>query len=115
MTRCVWCHLVKAIRSRLITGGLFGFTTLSMNAPYYTPGPGPDTLQVGGVPAFAPLICYEVIFPRFAPRGDNRPASCSMSPMIRGTVISAGPAPACLVEVLARACGITVPRIIGGH
>ena len=62
MTRCVWCHLVKAIRFQLITG-LFGFTTLSMNAPYYTPGPGPDTLQVGGVPAFAPLICYEVIFP----------------------------------------------------
>lgn len=58
---------------QLITG-LFGFTTLSMNAPYYTPGPGPDTLQVGGVPAFAPLICYEVIFPRFAPRGENRPA-----------------------------------------
>lgn len=58
---------------QLITG-LFGFTTLSMNAPYYTPGPGPQTLQVAGIPAFAPLICYEVIFPRFAPRGEDRPA-----------------------------------------
>ncbi len=57
---------------QLITG-LFGFTTLSMNAPYYTPGPGAQTLQIAGTPAFAPLICYEVIFPRFAPRGENRP------------------------------------------
>lgn len=58
---------------QLITG-LFGFTTLAMNAPYYTPGPGPQTLSIAGLPDFAPLICYEVIFPRFAPRGDNRPA-----------------------------------------
>lgn len=53
--------------------GLFGFNTLSMNAPFYTPGPGPETLEVGGLPGFAPLICYEVIFPRFAPRGTDRP------------------------------------------
>lgn len=53
--------------------GLFGFTTLSMNAPFYTPGPGPETLAVGGLPSFAPLICYEVIFARFAPRGSDRP------------------------------------------
>lgn len=54
--------------------GMFGFTTLSMNAPYYTPGPGGRTLAVPGLPGFAPLICYEVIFPRFAPRGQERPA-----------------------------------------
>jgi len=54
--------------------GIFGFQTLSMNAPYYTPGPAAQTLDVPGMPGFAPLICYEVIFPRFAPRGENRPA-----------------------------------------
>lgn len=57
---------------QLVTG-LFGFTTLSMNAPYYTPGPGAQNVQLAGLPAFAPLICYEVIFPRFAPRGADRP------------------------------------------
>ncbi|MGP1276048.1 MAG: apolipoprotein N-acyltransferase [Caulobacterales bacterium] len=53
---------------------MFGFSSLSMNAPFYTPGPGARTLGVAGMDGFAPLICYEVIFPRFAPRGANRPA-----------------------------------------
>lgn len=53
--------------------GLFGFQTLSANAPFYTPGPGARTLAVAGLPPFAPLICYEVIFARFAPRGADRP------------------------------------------
>ncbi|HCY55940.1 MAG TPA: apolipoprotein N-acyltransferase [Oceanicaulis sp.] len=53
--------------------GMFGFQTLSMNAPYYTPGPGAQTVRVAGLPGFAPLICYEVIFARFAPRGEDRP------------------------------------------
>lgn len=54
--------------------GMFGFTTLSMNAPFYTPGTGAQTVALPGMPGFAPLICYEVIFPRFAPRGTGRPA-----------------------------------------
>ncbi len=30
----------------------------------FTSGPGPLTVNVAGTPAFAPLICYEAIFPR---------------------------------------------------
>ncbi|MGI3212698.1 apolipoprotein N-acyltransferase [Roseovarius tibetensis] len=29
----------------------------------FTPGPGPRTLALPGVPLFAPAICYEIIFP----------------------------------------------------
>lgn len=29
----------------------------------FTPGPGPHLMQVPGLPAFLPLICYEAIFP----------------------------------------------------
>jgi len=29
----------------------------------FTPGPGPQRLETPNVPAFSPLICYEVIFP----------------------------------------------------
>jgi len=29
----------------------------------FSPGPGPRTLEVPGLPAFSPLICYEIIFP----------------------------------------------------
>jgi len=43
-----------------------GFDTLAQLASGYDAGPGAAALQVGGVPPFAPLICYEVIFPRFA-------------------------------------------------
>ena len=50
----------------------FGFTALARN--FFTPGSGAATLAPGAMPAFAPLICYEVIFPRFVPRGEMRPA-----------------------------------------
>ncbi|KAA5803478.1 apolipoprotein N-acyltransferase [Alkalicaulis satelles] len=52
---------------------LIGFETLSHIAPFYTPGPYARTLSLAGLRPFAPLICYEVIFPRFAPRGADRP------------------------------------------
>lgn len=52
---------------------LAGFETLSSMAPYYTPGQAARTLSLAGLPPMAPLICYEVIFPRFAPRGADRP------------------------------------------
>ncbi len=43
----------------LVTGGGF------------TPGPGIQTLALDGVPAFSPLICYEVIFPGAVTSGDG--------------------------------------------
>jgi len=50
-----------------------GFETLVEAAPAYDPGPGAQTLRLQGLPEFAPLICYEAIYPRFIPRQDNRP------------------------------------------
>lgn len=47
---------------------------LAQLAPYddgFTPGEGPKTIRAGG-PAFAPLVCYEAIFPgRVYPAGDR--------------------------------------------
>ncbi|WP_022696900.1 apolipoprotein N-acyltransferase [Euryhalocaulis caribicus] len=51
-----------------------GFRLPSAIASGMTPGPGPVTLDVAGVPPFAPLICYEIIFPGFTPDGENRPS-----------------------------------------
>jgi len=42
----------------------------SMN---FTPGPGPRTLHEPGLPAFSPLICYEVIFPGAVTDAKDRP------------------------------------------
>jgi apolipoprotein N-acyltransferase len=35
-------------------------------------GPGPQTLQIGNLPSFSPLICYEAIFPGEATDGTER-------------------------------------------
>ena len=40
----------------------------------FTAGPGLLTRRLPGLPAFSPLICYEVIFPGKVARGDDRPA-----------------------------------------
>jgi apolipoprotein N-acyltransferase len=41
----------------------------------FSPGPGPVTLTVPGLPPFSPLVCYEAIFPgRVVDRGAARPA-----------------------------------------
>jgi apolipoprotein N-acyltransferase len=40
----------------------------------YTAGPGPRTIELPGLPPFAPLICYEVIFPGAIVDEHNRPA-----------------------------------------
>src|SRR5215469_3858287 len=40
----------------------------------YTAGPGPRTIDLPGLPPFAPLICYEVIFPGAIVDEDDRPA-----------------------------------------
>jgi len=52
---------------------LFGFGSLAEAVPAYDPGPGPKTVSVDGLPRFAPLICYEAIYPRFIERIQNRP------------------------------------------
>ena len=38
----------------------------------FTPGPGPGNVSIDGLPSFAPLICYEAIFPDQIV-GDERP------------------------------------------
>ena len=40
----------------------------------FSPGPGPRTLHVTGLPPFSPLICYEVIFPGAVVDPTDRPA-----------------------------------------
>jgi len=40
----------------------------------YTAGIGPTTIELPGLPPFAPLICYEVIFPGAIVDEQNRPA-----------------------------------------
>ena len=40
----------------------------------YIAGPGPRTIELPGLPPFAPLICYEVIFPGAVVDEDHRPA-----------------------------------------
>jgi len=39
----------------------------------FTPGPGPRTMSVPGVPRFMPLVCYEIIFPGAFLGLDDRP------------------------------------------
>lgn len=50
-----------------------GLETLSQYAVGFDAGPGARRLEIDGLPAFTPLICYEVVYPRFIPRRDNRP------------------------------------------
>lgn len=38
----------------------------------FTPGPGPQTLKLKGLPPVSPLICYEIIFPATATDGSGR-------------------------------------------
>lgn len=40
----------------------------------YTAGPGPRTIALPGLPPFAPLICYEIIFPGAIVDEHDRPA-----------------------------------------
>ncbi|MBL8698615.1 MAG: apolipoprotein N-acyltransferase [Alphaproteobacteria bacterium] len=39
----------------------------------FSPGPGPRTIRLPGLPPFSPLICYEIIFPRAATDPADRP------------------------------------------
>jgi apolipoprotein N-acyltransferase len=47
---------------------------LTPGSTNFTPGPGPHTLHVPGLPPFSPLICYEVIFPGAVTDPEDRPA-----------------------------------------
>ncbi|CCQ75712.1 apolipoprotein N-acyltransferase [Magnetospira sp. QH-2] len=50
-----------------------GVTKLTKGRTDYSPGPGPRTLKVDGLPPFSPLICYEVIFPGNVADPEDRP------------------------------------------
>ena len=42
---------------------IFSFAKITAGAGDFSPGPGPRTLDMKGLPPVSPLICYEVIFP----------------------------------------------------
>lgn len=46
---------------------------LTPGAIDFSPGPGPRSLRVDGLPAFSPLICYEAIFPGNVLDREDRP------------------------------------------
>jgi apolipoprotein N-acyltransferase len=53
--------------------GLFPFIAkLTPGDLDFTPGPGPVTVRLPGLPPFSPLICYEVIFAADVVDGDDR-------------------------------------------
>ncbi|MHA1598835.1 MAG: apolipoprotein N-acyltransferase [Alphaproteobacteria bacterium] len=43
--------------------GWFGIAKLTEGATDFSAGPGPQTLNLNGLPPVSPLICYEAIFP----------------------------------------------------
>lgn len=47
--------------------------SLSTMAFSMTPGPEARTVAIPGAPPASPQICYEIIFPGFTPRGQDRP------------------------------------------
>ncbi len=49
----------------------FGLDTLSQYGIGFDPGGGAQAIQLGTLPAFAPLICYEVIYPEYASNASN--------------------------------------------
>jgi apolipoprotein N-acyltransferase len=51
--------------------GIERLTTLTARG--FSAGPGPAVIAAGGLPPFAPLICYEAIFPGFVRGAGARP------------------------------------------
>ncbi len=49
---------------------LLPFEKLTAGRGDFLPGSGPKTVEVGGLPPFQPLICYEAIFPGWAEKND---------------------------------------------
>jgi len=55
-------------------GDFLPIRKLSVGAIDLSAGPGPQTITLPGLPGFAPLVCYEAIFPDAAVDEDKRPA-----------------------------------------
>jgi len=53
---------------------LLAFAKITPGAIDFSSGPGPQTLDVPGLPPFSPLICYEAIFPTEVVDPAHRPA-----------------------------------------
>jgi apolipoprotein N-acyltransferase len=53
---------------------IFSFAKVAAGAVDFSSGPGPQTLDVPGLPPFSPLICYEAIFPEQVVDPAHRPA-----------------------------------------
>lgn len=49
---------------------LLPFEKLTAGRSDFLPGSGPTTVDIGGLPSFQPLICYEAIFPGWAVKND---------------------------------------------
>jgi apolipoprotein N-acyltransferase len=54
--------------------GLLNISRLVPGRMDFSPGPGPVTLRLPGLPPFSPLICYEAIFPGSVLDREDRPA-----------------------------------------
>lgn len=52
---------------------LFGFARVAPGAIDFSRGPGPQTLELPGLPPVSPLICYEAIFPEQVVDPAHRP------------------------------------------
>lgn len=53
---------------------VFNFARVAPGAIDFSRGPGPETLDLPGLPPVSPLICYEAIFPEQAVDSAHRPA-----------------------------------------
>ena len=67
-------HLVPLGEYVPLRGILPFINKLTPGQMNFSPGPGPRTLHVPGLPPFSPLICYEVIFPAAVTDPKDRPA-----------------------------------------
>ena len=52
---------------------LLSFSKITSGTRDFSPGPGPRTLNMKGLPPVSPLICYEVIFPGQVVARNSRP------------------------------------------
>jgi apolipoprotein N-acyltransferase len=50
-----------------------GFRALQQIGTGFTPGLPPTSMEMPGAARFAPMICYEALFPLLMPRGEDRP------------------------------------------
>ncbi|MEE8393912.1 MAG: apolipoprotein N-acyltransferase, partial [Rhodospirillales bacterium] len=53
---------------------ILGLSKITEGSTGFTPGTGPLTIRLAGLPPFSPLICYEVIFPGRVTDPNDRPS-----------------------------------------